>query len=250
MEMKRRGWWVILAWLALPATAVAGGPVSGDIEAGRNIYMVGQGSQVPACQSCHGPDGTGSDDIGTPRLASQVYAYLFKQLTDFATDRRTDDVMHQMNGIAHALSDRQRRNVATFIHSMQSPYTGSDLAQLRREGVTIGQAARGRRIVERGIPKRGVPACQACHGFHGRSAGRMYPKLSGQNYVYLRHELRSFRRGARGVKGEPGRANDFMGQMRQVAGKLTDRDIDDVATFLTQARPPTAPENPDAPVQR
>jgi cytochrome c553 len=248
MDRERVVLLVLLAWLALPMRAFAG-PEIGHPEAGKSIYMFGAGKQVPACQSCHSPDGTGSDDIGTPRLASQVYSYVVKQLTDFATNRRIDDVMQQMNHIAASLSDQQRLDVAAFVHLMDTPFTGSNLEKLQKEGMVVGDPARGRHIVERGLPAQGVPACQACHGFHGRSAGRMYPRLSGQNYVYLKHELESFRRGAHGAPKAEGRSNDFMGQMREVAGKLTDRDIVDVASFLTGAEPPTPPENPDAPGQ-
>jgi cytochrome c553 len=244
---RHTAWVALLAGLMLPALAAASPDVV-DIGAGEKIYTsfymadVG-GKKIPACQKCHGADAMGNDDIGTPRLASQVYAYLYKQMVDFATDRRTDDVMHKMNAIAKALTDQQRKDVAAYLHTLQAPYTGSNMDKLREEGVHIGDAARGQMIVTEGIPEENVPACQSCHGYRGHSAGMLFPAISGQNYVYLRHELKSFRHAALGKPGY-GRANDYMGLMRAVAGKLSDRDIDDVAAYLTGANPPPPPNNP------
>jgi cytochrome c553 len=251
INIKRHtAWAFLLAWLILPAHAKAG-PDAVNVSAGEQIYtsfyMADVGNKkIPACQKCHGADAMGNDDIGTPRLASQVYAYLYKQMDDFATGRRQDDVMHKMNAIAKALSVQQRKDVAAYLHSLKAPYTGSNMDKLREEGLHIGDAARGQMIVTTGIPDENVPACQGCHGYRGHSAGMMFPAISGQDYVYLRHELKSFRHAALGKSGY-GRTNDYMGQMRAVAGKLTDRDIDDVAAYLTGANPPPPPNNPNDP---
>jgi len=101
------GWLMMLASFILPSPLYAG-EVENSINAGQKIFTYGLGGKRPACQKCHGPNalGLGSVDIATPRTASQVYTYLLKQLTDFATDRRTDDVMHQMNRIAKGLSEQ------------------------------------------------------------------------------------------------------------------------------------------------
>lgn len=238
------GWMVMLAWLLLPASAAAV-PDAAGIKVGEQIYQSGLGLKVPACQKCHGAEGMGSDAIGTPRLASQVYTYLYKQLMDFATDRRTDHVMHQMNSIAKALTDQQRRDVAAYLHVLQMPYSGSNLGKLRKEGVKIGNVARGRTIVLFGLMDRNIPACQGCHGYHGHSAGMMFPAISGQRYMYLTRQLHAFRRAAHGDK--TGRSNDYMGAMQAVAVKLTNKDIDDVSAYLTSAKPPPPPNNPMTP---
>ncbi len=229
-------------FFSLPLDAAENG---NSIEAGKKIFTYGVNDRIPACQKCHGSDGMGlgAVDIATPRTAAQTYTYLLKQLTDFATGRRTDDVMHQMNRIAKGLSAQQRRDVAAFLHSLKWPYEGSDLARLGRDGVNVGNPGRGRIIVNFGVRARSIAACKVCHGYDGHGAGRLYPVLSGQNYLYLTHELKSFRRAALRKK-EYGRANDFMAQMRDVAAKLSDQDILDAAAFLTGAKPPPMPENP------
>ncbi len=62
---------------------------------GQYIYSQGNKfSGVPACASCHGPDGGGSNAL--PRLAGQHAAYLDSQLKQFNKRERNNDnaVMH------------------------------------------------------------------------------------------------------------------------------------------------------------
>ena len=62
---------------------------------GQYIYRQGnKWSGVPACASCHGPDGAGSNAL--PRLAGQHAAYLDNQLKQFNKRERNNDnaVMH------------------------------------------------------------------------------------------------------------------------------------------------------------
>ncbi|MDQ6954487.1 MAG: c-type cytochrome [Mariprofundaceae bacterium] len=236
-----------VAWMT--PSAMAGGVAEiGDAGKGRVIFNKGLGDDVPACATCHGKGGMGADEMGTPRLAYQVQKYVWKQLEDFATDKRIDNVMYQMNDIAKALTAEQRRDVAAYVHTLKTPFMGSDLDQMRKDDEEIGVVHKGQIIVEFGIPSRGIPACMSCHAFHGRAAGNIYPAIGGQRYVYLKHELEAFRLGhsTPSSEDEMARDNDLMGQMRNVATKLKDEDIANVAAFLTVARPATA-GNPSAP---
>jgi len=254
---------ITTSFVAIAACFVAPATVSaeeglGNVDRGRVIYQFGKGDDVPACQGCHAADGLGDDNVGTPRLAYQIDTYVLKQLADFASGARTDDTMYQMNDIGKALSEQDMKDVASYVHTLKTPYIGSNLDQLRRDGAEVGDPAKGKMIAEYGAPDHGVPACESCHGFHGRSAGRMYPAIGGQNYVYLQHELQSFRNGAKvfgsktltekeiAGKDDNARTNDYMGQMRAVAKNLTDEDIKNLAAFLTLAKP-TTPGNPRSP---
>jgi len=234
-----------VTWMSSQAMAI---DHVGDANKGRVIYTNGFGDDVPACAGCHGAGGMGADDMGTPRLAYQVQKYIWKQLEDFATDKRMDNVMYQMNDIAKALTEEQRRDVAAYVHTLKTPFMGSDLDQMRKDGEEIGEVYKGQIIVEYGIESRGISACMSCHAFHGRSAGNMYPAIGGQRYVYLKHELEAFRLGAttKSSDDEMARDNDPLAQMRKVAANLTDEDIANVAAFLTVARPATS-GNPSAP---
>ncbi len=215
--------------------------LKGNIDNGRKIFTQGKGDAVPACQSCHGVDGMGNDDLGTPRLANQVFTYELKQLTDFATGKRIDNTLNAMNDIAKALTPAERRDVVTYVHSLKTPFLGSDLRALKKAGdVKIGDRTRGAMIVHYGDD--GIISCKSCHGYNGRSAGRIFPMLTGQRYVYLLNQLHNWKNGT----VADGRANDLGGMMRTVAKTLSDKDMRDVASFLTGALPYTQ-GNPMAP---
>jgi cytochrome c553 len=234
--------------MSLGTLAEASEPL-GNESNGRMIYQMGKGD-VPACAGCHAEDGLGMEDMGTPRLAYQVDTYILKQLTDFASDKRQDNTAYTMNDVAKALSEQDRRDVAAYVHTLKAPFIGSDLEQLRSDGADVGVPHLGKMIAEYGAPERGIPACQSCHDFHGRSAGRMYPAIGGQRYTYLKHELEAFRLGATTLSSQDpmARDNDYHGQMRSVAAHMSDEDIANVAAFLTVSRTVTA-GNPRSPLR-
>lgn len=67
---------------------------------GQYIYQAGnKWSGVPACSSCHGKDGTGSNTL--PRLAGQHAAYLESQLRQFGKRERNND-----NAIMHSVVEK------------------------------------------------------------------------------------------------------------------------------------------------
>ena len=224
---------IALAILAmvLSAGAFANESVSyadfGNLENGKKIFEQGKGD-VPACLSCHGNEGLGDDAMGTPRLAGQGVNFLIKQLHDFNDDKRKDETMFIMNTNAKGLNEQDKKDVAAYAASLGGPAKGSDLAQVKELGtVPLGQRHLGKALAQYGSPDRGIPACHSCHGYNGRGSFPVYPRLAGQKYVYLVNQLKKWRDGSR--------ANDPMAQMREVAKRLTDDDIHNVATFLTNA---------------
>lgn len=216
---------------AAPAATEPSGALklTGNAAAGAKIFAEGKG-EAPPCMSCHGETGLGDDNMGTPRLAGQGFVYLRKQLYDFAADSRTDTTMGVMNGVAKALSDQDRADIAAYESSVRLPssLSASDMAAVKTAAtVPVGVRHQGKGIVLYGIPKQGVPACQSCHQYNGRGAAPIYPTIGGQRYVYLVGQLKKWRDGSR--------ANDPMGQMQAVARNLSDEDIYNVATYLTSA---------------
>ena len=98
----------------------AGSRQPGDVDfagVGRFIYLRGNPySGVPACSSCHGPNGHGTQQL--PRLAGQHPAYLELQLKEFSKRERTNDnaVMHT---VAAKLTELELRSVAVYVGSLQ-----------------------------------------------------------------------------------------------------------------------------------
>jgi cytochrome c553 len=86
------------------------------IAAGKAIFTVGLPDQsVPACSSCHGPEGMGNGTF--PRIAGQHADYLVKQLKVFQrTNQRPQAVV--MKTVAHELTKQNIENVAAYLQAM------------------------------------------------------------------------------------------------------------------------------------
>ena len=222
----------IVCWSAVAMLAFSGasfaeeGAVTANVTNGKNIYENGKGDAVPACATCHGDKAMGNDAMGSPRLANIGYVYIVKQLTNFAEDKRTDLTMQQMNGIAKGLSVQDRRDLAAYENSFPRDPELSDLKDLKANGTVIGEPYKGQILVRYGVEGKSS-ACQSCHGFNGRGADPVYPKIGQQKYVYLVNQLTHWR--------DSSRANDPMGQMEAIAKTLSDEDIHNAAAFLSQA---------------
>lgn len=91
----------------------------GDEElAGVGRYIFNRGdrfSGVPACTSCHGPKGYGTETL--PRLAGQHPAYLEIQLTEFNRRERTNDNAI-MQSIAAKLTPLEIHALSVYIGSL------------------------------------------------------------------------------------------------------------------------------------
>jgi len=85
---------------------------------GQKIYRGGNAATaVPACASCHTPDGAGIPSQ-FPRLAGQHAEYILAQLKAFRSGERADDNSKMMRAIAVKLSDQEMRAVAEYISGL------------------------------------------------------------------------------------------------------------------------------------
>ncbi len=85
---------------------------------GQKIYRGGNAATaVPACASCHTPDGAGIPSQ-FPRLAGQHAEYILAQLKAFRSGERADDNSKMMRAIAVKLSDQEIRAVAEYISGL------------------------------------------------------------------------------------------------------------------------------------
>jgi cytochrome c553 len=82
--------------------------------------------------------------------------------------------------------------------------------------------------VDAGAPKAAV--CSACHGPNGNSTTALWPKIAGQNAVYIAEQLQLFKAG---VRVNP--------TMFPTVSTLSDKDIDSIAVFF-QAQTPVGGE--------
>ena len=82
--------------------------------------------------------------------------------------------------------------------------------------------------VEAGTLK--AATCSACHGPNGNSTTAQWPKIAGQNAIYIAEQLQLFKAG---VRVNP--------EMLTIVKTLSDKDIDSVAVYY-QAQTPVGGE--------
>ncbi len=90
-----------------------------DLELGRKIYQGGNiGSGVPACMSCHGPDGVGDPKAGFPKLAGQHAKYVAAQMQLFRLETRSNDKQAMMRDIALKMTPGEIAAVSAYINGL------------------------------------------------------------------------------------------------------------------------------------
>lgn len=103
---------------------VVQGDASAKSAAGKKLYEGGNRyNRIPACASCHGPNGVGNGPGAIPHLAGQKTGYTTKQLKDFRSGTRENDRNEMMQSIAAKMSDKEIEAVATYIAGMASQET-------------------------------------------------------------------------------------------------------------------------------
>jgi cytochrome c553 len=181
---------------------------AGTVEAGQ--------AKSATCMACHGMDGN-SANPEWPALAGQHSSYIIKQLKHFKAGERQNALMNPM---AMILSDQDMEDLAAYYSSQTlKPTSETEPSKLQL----------GQKIYRGGIASKGVPSCSGCHGPSGAGiAGAAFPQIGGQHAVYAAIQLRNYKSGAR--------ATDPNSMMRTIASRLTDEEIDAVASYLQGMR--------------
>lgn len=212
--MRAEGQWVrkifgalctIAPACALLATAAVGLPTpnQGPVSSG-------------VCQTCHGTGGEGSARARIPRLAGQKPDYLEKQLLDFKSGARKNEVMQNF---ASPLSDSDRVQLAEYFSKLKTNYDRS------QSTVSEVQWARGHQLAHQGAEDIRVQACDNCHGPDGSGIEFSAPYLAGQSAAYLVTQLTAWQQGTR--------KNDSGKVMASIAKQLSDSDIAALAAYFS-----------------
>ncbi|MGD8672757.1 MAG: c-type cytochrome [Thiogranum sp.] len=163
------------------------------------------------CAGCHGPDGN-SANPEWPKLAGQGAPYLVKQLHNFKDGDRKNATMAPM---AMGLSDQDMENLAAYFsdQTMSQGAAEKSLVEL------------GEKIYRGGNAASGVAACIGCHGPTGAgNPAAKFPRLAGQHAKYVENQLHAFKSGERD--------NDAGKMMRNIAARMTDKEIQAVASYV------------------
>lgn len=182
----------------------------GNVEAGK--------TKSATCVACHSADGN-SLITQYPKIAGQHAGYIEKQLAELKLGIETsgekgryDPVMSPM---AMSLSDQDRQDLAAYYASLpiSDNSTPEDVVE------------QGKALYLAGNAERGLTACIACHGPRGNGTALSgFPKISGQHADYIKIQLTKFRAGER--------KNDLNEMMRDIAMKLTDKEIDTLSKYV------------------
>ena len=201
---------MIAAALAVPAlTAQAAEPA----KVAKPDAAKGEATYAGVCAACHGADGN-SGAPANPKLAQQHPEYIVKQLQEFKSGKRANDIM---SGMVAALSEDDMKNIAAWLGAKKAqPGVAKD-----KDLVLLGE-----RIFRGGIADRQVPACAGCHAPNGAGIPSQYPRLSGQHADYTAAQLTAFRDGVRKNNA----------QMTGVSAKMNDREIKAVADYIAGLR--------------
>jgi cytochrome c553 len=194
---------LVFAAVVSLVSGISQATAAGDAAAGK--------AASATCAGCHGPDGN-SANPEWPKLAGQGAPYLVKQLHNFKDGDRKNATMAPM---AMGLSDQDMENLAAYFsdQTMSQGAAEKSLVEL------------GEKIYRGGNAASGVAACIGCHGPTGAgNPAAKFPRLAGQHAKYVENQLHAFKSGERN--------NDAGKMMRNIAARMTDKEIQAVASYV------------------
>jgi cytochrome c553 len=178
---------------------------------------VGRGATLALnCTMCHGVRGMSVSNA--PNLAGQYPEVVVKQLQDYRHANRRSPIME---AIVQPLSDRDMQDLATYY---------AYLPKARTAPTTYDENLPA--LVRVGAPLRNIAPCISCHGQVDQKLGA--PWLEGMPRRYLIDQLNAFIAGTR--------HNDSNAQMRNMVRTMTEKEVEEVASFY--ARKTTAEDGP------
>jgi cytochrome c553 len=164
--------------------------------------------KAQACVVCHGLGGN-STDPAMPSIAGQPAQFISTALFMYREGNRKDPLMSPM---ASSLSNADMNELAAYF-SRQKPATPTH--KTASANSTAGaQLARQHHCVQ-------------CHG-PGLLGLQHIPRLAGQQFAYLRTQLRGFKAKTRA---------DWDGNMAAAVEALTERELDILADYLAGLSP-------------
>ena len=155
------------------------------------------------CAACHGPNGN-SDNPAVPSIAQQPAQFVATALYQYREGNRKDPLMTPM---AANLSNAELNELAAYFS--KQPAAGPK-HQSKPENAESGA----------GLAKK--YNCSQCHG--PKLLGQQHiPRLAGQNFEYLKVQLKGFKAGTRA---------DIDGNMTSAAKAVPPEDLDALADYL------------------
>ncbi len=157
------------------------------------------------CATCHGENGIAVHP-NAPNLAGQNPVYIVDQFQRYGDGRRND---YWMSNLALTFSEEDKIKIALYFSEMEMLPSGGGKPELMDQGAKLFKEV-----------------CVTCHGQDGRGQ-EGYARLAGQRFEYVVKMLKEFR-------DRTGKRINVW--MTGVAIRLSDRDIEAVATYLANLK--------------
>ncbi|MBK8200977.1 MAG: c-type cytochrome [Bdellovibrionales bacterium] len=174
------------------------------------------------CAGCHGEHGLSSSS-GFPHLAGQSASYMNEQLNHFREGKRKDS-SGAMNGIASFLSKENQEAVVSYFSKRPRP-VATPLSVEKIENFDV--------LFKKGQDLAKGLSCIGCHasGPNLLSAAPEWPRLAGQDPVYIKKQLSEF------LSGERTNATTMPTILKQANPPLTDEDLQALGIYFQNLRP-------------
>lgn len=184
------------------------------------------GNPQALCAGCHGGAGNSPRSGGIPALGLLDPETIRSALVNYASGQRASGFMQP---IAAQLSPAQIDQLANQLGHDRAAHGAMTPTPNDPQLLALGAA-----IASNGIAATRVAACQTCHDI-SKATDKLYPAIVGQDWRYLRDQLRLYRDGNR-------HAPSVVRPMAAEALHLTDREIDAVTAWYAtqQPMPPAA----------
>ena len=173
------------------------------------FFCSGAAAVDPAiCTACHGEGGNSAIPVN-PSLAQHPAQFIATELFLFREGTRKNE---QMSPIAEKLSNAEMNELAKFFSSQKA---APPKHQSKPESVSAGPELTRKYN------------CVQCHGPHLMGQQHI-PRIAGQQYDYLRAQLRQFKAQKR---------SDFDGTMSSAAMRLSDEELETIADYVSGLAP-------------
>jgi len=198
--------------------------VNAAAEESQNTYKLQDGNPTAGekiaaqCSGCHGMKGTAPPTDQFPFLDGQLSKYMQKQLQDFASGKRSHEIM---SPIAKQLNIKQIADVSAY-------YASFNNERPQAADMTPAETKRVTQLVRLGDNELVVQGCSNCHGPAGEGASPQIPLLKGQKKSYLLAQLKAFKHHTR--------SNDLGARMTVVAEKLPEAEMELLARYYSDLR--------------
>ena len=177
--------------------------------------MVADGAMLyssKGCIACHGPAGKMPLKPNYPKLAGQDLAYAAAQMKDIKSSARANGESVAMKGMMHLVSDQEMEVIADWLASLEMDITSE--VSMDSEGAMLYSQK----------------SCVACHGADAKTPLPNYPKIAGQNQVYVFAQMADIKSGVRD--------NGQTGAMKGIMGMVNEEEMEAIAQWLASFSEP------------